>query len=98
MANLLDNADRYGGGADRVAVRRGGGRARVEVDDAGPGVPVALREEVFERFARGAAAGRRGVDGGSGLMLALVAAAAVALACAGCGVDTQRPCPSGWTR
>lgn len=73
VANLLDNADRYGGGPVRVAVLRHGDRARVEVDDAGPGVAEPHREMVFERFARGAEAGRRGGDGGSGLGLALVA-------------------------
>ncbi|MCO1661176.1 sensor histidine kinase [Pseudonocardia humida] len=73
VANLLDNADKYAGGPVRVAVLRHGGRARVEVDDAGPGVPQDQREQIFERFARGANAGRRGVDGGSGLGLALVA-------------------------
>jgi two-component system, OmpR family, sensor histidine kinase MtrB len=46
---------------------------RLEVDDAGPGVPVELRERIFERFARGVWAGRRGTGEGSGLGLALVA-------------------------
>jgi signal transduction histidine kinase len=73
VANLLDNADRYAAGAVRVAVRRRDGRVRLEVDDAGPGVPEELRERVFERFARGVQAGQRGQDGGSGLGLALVA-------------------------
>jgi signal transduction histidine kinase len=73
VANLLDNAERYGGGPVRVAVLSHGGRARLEVDDEGPGVPADQREQIFERFARGAYAGRRGVDGGSGLGLALVA-------------------------
>jgi two-component system sensor histidine kinase MtrB len=73
VANLLDNADRYGGGPVRVAVLRHGELARIEVDDAGPGVADQYREVVFERFARGAEAGRRGGDGGSGLGLALVA-------------------------
>nr|WP_214401099.1 HAMP domain-containing sensor histidine kinase [Pseudonocardia lacus] len=73
VANLLDNADKYAGGAVRVAVLRHGGRARLEVDDSGPGVPDDQREQIFERFARGPYAGRRGVDGGSGLGLALVA-------------------------
>jgi signal transduction histidine kinase len=73
VANLLDNADRYAGGAVRVAVTRARGCARVEVDDAGPGVPDELRDRVFERFARGAQAGQRGQSGGSGLGLALVA-------------------------
>ncbi|GAA2570957.1 sensor histidine kinase [Pseudonocardia hydrocarbonoxydans] len=73
VVNLLDNADRYGGGPVRVGVTRHAGRARVEVDDAGPGVPEHLREQVFERFTRGTRAGRRGDDGGTGLGLALVA-------------------------
>ncbi|GAA0948880.1 HAMP domain-containing sensor histidine kinase [Pseudonocardia zijingensis] len=73
VANLLDNADRYAGGAVRVAVLHCDGRARLEVDDAGPGVAPHLRERVFERFARGDQAGQRGQDGGSGLGLALVA-------------------------
>jgi signal transduction histidine kinase len=73
VANLLDNADRYGGGAVRVAICRHRGQLRLEVDDAGPGIPSELRERVFERFARGTTAGRRGDDSGAGLGLALVA-------------------------
>jgi two-component system sensor histidine kinase MtrB len=73
VANLLDNADKYGGGPVRVAVMRRCGRVRIEVDDAGPGVPEDLRGQVFERFTRGALAGRRGHGDGSGLGLALVA-------------------------
>ncbi|KZB84795.1 sensor histidine kinase [Amycolatopsis regifaucium] len=73
VTNLLDNADRYGGGAIAVTVRRHGDRARVEVDDAGSGVPPALRERIFERFARGLHAGRRDRETGSGLGLAIVA-------------------------
>ncbi|HYH30441.1 MAG TPA: HAMP domain-containing sensor histidine kinase [Pseudonocardia sp.] len=73
VANLLENADKYGGGAVRVAVLRRGAHARIEVDDAGPGVPEELREQVFERFTRGALAGSRGGGAGSGLGLALVA-------------------------
>jgi two-component system sensor histidine kinase MtrB len=73
VENLLDNADKYGGGAVRVAVLRRGGRMRLEVDDAGPGVPEGQREQVFERFSRAGSAGRRGQGTGSGLGLALVA-------------------------
>ena len=72
IGNLLDNADRHGGGIVRIAVE-GGERARLEIDDAGPGIPPELRREVFERFARGLLAGQRADDGGSGLGLALVA-------------------------
>ncbi len=73
VTNLLDNAKRYGEGAVRVGVLRDDGCVRLEVDDAGPGVPPELRERIFERFARGGWAGRRGAGEGSGLGLALVA-------------------------
>jgi signal transduction histidine kinase len=43
------------------------------VEDAGPGVPTRERSAIFERFYRGAAAGRRGASTGTGLGLALVA-------------------------
>ncbi|MFD4640059.1 ATP-binding protein [Lentzea sp. NPDC058436] len=70
VTNLLDNAERHAGGAVLVSVRVLGPRVRLEVEDAGPGVPERLREEIFERFARGTA--DRGDDTGSGLGLALV--------------------------
>lgn len=73
VANLLDNAERHGGGVATVTVTERQGRARLEVDDTGPGVPVELRARVFERFARGRHAGERGDESGSGLGLALVA-------------------------
>lgn len=53
--------------------RSGTGRvAYLAVDDAGPGVDPASREVIFERFARGRAAGRRARGDGVGLGLALV--------------------------
>ncbi|HVL85325.1 MAG TPA: ATP-binding protein [Pseudonocardia sp.] len=73
VANLLDNAERHGGGAVRIAILRRAGKVLLEIDDAGPGVPPEFRERVFERFARGELAGARGDDTGSGLGLALVA-------------------------
>ena len=42
------------------------------VEDHGAGVPPEERELVFERFARGAVAGRRSTSDGAGLGLALV--------------------------
>jgi signal transduction histidine kinase len=72
LGNLLDNADRHGGGAAAVVLTRGTGTVCVAVDDAGPGVPEAERERVFERFARGAGSVRTRTEG-SGLGLALVA-------------------------
>lgn len=71
VTNLLDNADRHGGGATAVRLRAHDGRALIEVDDDGPGVPVEERERVFARFATGR--GARGSSSGTGLGLALVA-------------------------
>ncbi|MDQ3147439.1 MAG: HAMP domain-containing histidine kinase, partial [Actinomycetota bacterium] len=72
IANLLENADRYAGGATGVAVELAGDDVRVIVEDAGPGVAEEDRERIFERFSRGTSAGRRGASEGTGLGLALV--------------------------
>ena len=77
VANLVQNARVHGGGAVRVAVERSGdgpgARVLLVVDDAGAGVPKADREHIFDRFARGAAARRRGTVEGTGLGLSIVA-------------------------
>lgn len=73
IANLVDNARKYGGGACEVSLRRAPGGVEIAVEDAGPGVPSEDRDRVFERFARGGEAGRRGSGEGVGLGLALVA-------------------------
>lgn len=70
LVNLFDNADVHGDGLTAVGVVASNGRVLVQVDDHGPGVPVADRELVFERFAR---SGSRGSRGGTGLGLSLVA-------------------------
>ncbi|MEU1980730.1 HAMP domain-containing sensor histidine kinase [Nocardia sp. NPDC019395] len=72
VVNLLKNADRHGGGAVAVTVRRDGAEAVIEVDDAGPGVASTDRDRIFERFAT-SRAGRRSTTGGTGIGLALVA-------------------------
>ena len=73
LTNLLDNAERYAGGATLVGVGLVGSDVRITVTDAGPGVDPAERDRVFERFSRGGAvAGQRGSSDGVGLGLALV--------------------------
>ena len=70
LRNLVDNALRYSPAGARVVVRtaREGDAALLQVDDAGPGIPAAERERVFDRFYRRASTGEEG----SGLGLAIV--------------------------
>jgi len=72
MTNLIDNAHRYAGGATAVRLDDELGQLAVNVDDAGPGVPLDEREVIFDRFFRGRAAHDRGGARGTGLGLALV--------------------------
>ncbi|MGF1563368.1 MAG: ATP-binding protein [Geminicoccaceae bacterium] len=51
IANLLDNAQAYGARV-RAAVINSGERARVIIDDDGPGIPPDQREHVFTAFTR----------------------------------------------
>jgi signal transduction histidine kinase len=82
IANLIDNARAYGT-ADQTpdidvsidVVNPPGepvSHVVIAVEDHGPGVPPDERELIFERFARGAGAGRRTGSEGAGLGLALV--------------------------
>ena len=66
LGNLVENARRHGRGAITITVEQHDGVARLSVEDEGPGIPVAEREQAFERFY-----GR-----GSGLGLAIVRATA----------------------
>ncbi len=54
LLNLLDNAVKYGppGQTVTVGLAAGDGRARIWVDDEGPGIPAADRERIWERFWR----------------------------------------------
>jgi signal transduction histidine kinase len=77
LRNLLENAQRYGGGQIEVSVLRdAAGRAEVRVCDRGPGVPEAFRERIFEAFFR--LPGHAEREGGVGLGLALVRQIALA--------------------
>jgi two-component system sensor histidine kinase MtrB len=73
LVNLLANAETHGQGLESVVVTRRDDILRIEVVDSGPGVRPSEREAVFDRFYRGAVAGRRASGSGSGLGLSLVA-------------------------
>ncbi|MEO7556725.1 MAG: HAMP domain-containing sensor histidine kinase [Acidimicrobiales bacterium] len=73
IANLLDNARKYGDGATAVTLHQVDDGVQLAVQDEGPGVPEEERDLIFDRFARGGGAGRRGSGEGVGLGLALVA-------------------------
>lgn len=54
LANLVDNAIRYGRDGGRIVVRcrAEGHGAVIQIDDDGPGIPPEERTRVFERFRR----------------------------------------------
>lgn len=85
---LMANAVVYADSSVQVSVETNATYAVLRVADDGPGVPVAEREAVFERFARGSAS----VPGGSGLGLALVREAARAGGGDAVMVNTERGC------
>ena len=72
VANLLDNARKYGGGPTRIAIQRQPTALRIAVEDNGPGVPEEERDLIFDRFSRGAGSSRRAGSEGVGLGLSLV--------------------------
>lgn len=69
VRNLIDNAVRYGGGAE-VAVTAGAGATEIRVRDAGPGIPAEEIERVLQPFYRLETSRNRGT-GGTGLGLAI---------------------------
>ena len=70
VRNLIDNAQRYGGGAIEIGLSSTTQQVEVRVCDRGPGVPEALRERIFEAFYR--LPGHAETAGGVGLGLSLV--------------------------
>jgi len=72
VLNLLSNAFKFTppGGAVRCTVTGEGTRARLVVEDSGPGVPIAQRELIFERFRQGDGGAARAF-GGTGLGLSI---------------------------
>nr|CEL17266.1 probable two-component sensor kinase [Kibdelosporangium sp. MJ126-NF4]CTQ91504.1 probable two-component sensor kinase [Kibdelosporangium sp. MJ126-NF4] len=76
LRNLVDNAERHAASRVTVTVLSTEHRVFVEVADDGPGIPVADRERVFDRFTRLDEA-RDSDAGGSGLGLAIAREIAV---------------------
>ncbi len=73
LLNLLDNAVKYGPPDQQIVVRvrRLHGRARLEVEDQGPGIPASERQLVWQRFWR-ASGHRDSAISGTGIGLAIV--------------------------
>ena len=69
IGNLIDNAIRYSGGARRLTItaRQLAATVRIEVHDAGPGIPKHEIGQVTRKFFRGQKSG----SGGSGLGLSI---------------------------
>jgi two-component system, OmpR family, sensor kinase len=86
VLNLLENSVRHTppGTQIRASTQNREADAILIVEDAGPGIPPALQQRVFERFVRGGRDGGRG----SGLGLAIVRAVAESH---GGTVEMQRP-------
>jgi signal transduction histidine kinase len=68
FGNLLSNAIKYGAPPLLLHAWKEGDAVRIEMRDAGPGIPGELREQVFERFARAPGS----TVGGTGLGLFIV--------------------------
>lgn len=73
LGNLLDNAARHATAEVAVTVVAADAEIVITVDDDGPGIPLAERERVFERFTR-LDEGRDRDRGGTGLGLAVTRA------------------------
>jgi two-component system OmpR family sensor kinase len=78
VLNLLDNAARHTPARATISLRlyQEGNYAVVEVADDGPGIPAALRTQVFDRFVRGEGPSDTARGTGTGLGLAIVSAVA----------------------
>lgn len=71
LANLVDNAVKYGGYA-HVAVRRSGPKVIISIRDGGPGIPEDQLQAVLQPFQRLESSRSRG-SGGTGLGLTIAA-------------------------
>lgn len=69
--NLIENGTKYGQRSRVMTERTEDGRARVIIDDDGPGIPADQRQAVFQPFVR-LEDSRNRMTGGTGLGLAIV--------------------------
>jgi two-component system, OmpR family, sensor kinase len=78
VLNLLDNAARHtpDGATIQLKLSQQGDYAVVEVGDDGPGIPAAMRTQIFDRFVRGEGPADTARGTGTGLGLAIVSAVA----------------------
>jgi DNA-binding response OmpR family regulator/anti-sigma regulatory factor (Ser/Thr protein kinase) len=72
LSNLLSNAAKFSptGAAVQLDVIDCEGRVRVEIRDHGPGIPLAFRDRIFQKFSQADASDAR-QKGGTGLGLAI---------------------------
>lgn len=78
MTNLIDNAIKFGGAAELLVARDGGGVVTIQVMDRGPGIPEDKLEAVMQPFVR-LENSRSRETGGSGLGLAIAHQLALAI-------------------
>jgi two-component system OmpR family sensor kinase len=78
VLNLLDNAARHTPAEATIELSLGehDGYAVVKVADDGPGIPVGMRKQIFDRFVRGEGPADTARGTGTGLGLAIVSAVA----------------------
>jgi signal transduction histidine kinase len=72
VTNIVENAVKHGSNAVTVALgTRAAGQIEIDVADEGPGIPAALRDQVFEPFFKADTARRTSASNGFGLGLSI---------------------------
>ena len=71
VTNVVDNGAKHGAAVTVTLRALGEATAQIEVSDDGPGIPLSLREKVFEPFFKGDSARPSSARGGFGLGLSI---------------------------